>query len=217
MVRIEQILMSWCLGVLMVQRKEIALHGSEVYMDHKAVAIRGDSGAGKSSFTMEALLQGASYMADDIIRVTDDGNGEFFGYPSYPQRKLCADTIRTFGIPQEGLRPVIDDEREKYSIRNTEQYHGVPEYLDAMIVIEKGNAEKTSISEVSGADKLKLLIEYLFVIGAYQDCGMDPDTFRKCIAISKQIHMFRLLRPAEGMTTKEQVALVREVLSELKE
>lgn len=202
----NQIILGKCIPTAMIQRREIALHGSCVYYKNKAVVVSGESGAGKSSFTSEFLLHG-DFMSDDTVRVTVQEN-KCIAHAGYPQRKICEDTLRYIRVDQTQLVRMPDFDTEKYAIRNFEDYHYQPEDFGTLIVIRVADIDEVAVTEIFGSEKLKYVIQNLYQLNAYQESKMLPAVFSKCVKIANDIKVLLVERPAKGMTVKEQVGCV---------
>lgn len=210
---IRQIILSWCFGILFVQRRELAIHGSAVVFNKKLIIISGESGAGKSSFTTECLKRGAMYISDDIVRIQEDAEGRQKAFPAYPQRKLCPDTIDTYHIDKGDLVSMNDIDRRKYALRSTLQYYDKPIEPDVLVVIQKKNVQHAEINEVKGADKVKLIVDNLFKQDAYKSCGLEKSVFCGCMKLAQRIAVYQICRPEKKMTISEQVDLVEKRIS----
>lgn len=208
----SQIILSWCFSTLFIQRRELAIHGSAVIYNGKMMLISGESGSGKSTLTAEYLSHGARFMSDDIVRIVLDDQGRLVGCPAYPQRKLCPDAVKQYQIDQNDLIEMYDTVKEKYAVRNKEQYHDHPEIIDAMIVIEKKETEKVSAVEVQGGDKLKLIMQNLFNLDAYKQCNLNTVVFTQCLKLAQQIRIICVQRPVNGITVSEQISCIETVL-----
>lgn len=96
-------------GALIHQRGELPLHASTVIAPNGvAVAIAGESGAGKSTLATELALQGWPLLADDLTRITWNGD-HALAWPGLAKPKLMADACQRLGIPLAELRRVAKD------------------------------------------------------------------------------------------------------------
>ena len=94
-------LLGTCMGVILLQRKTLPLHGSVIAIDGKAYAIVGDSGAGKSTLASVFLNEGYQLLTDDVIAVQFDKNNKPMVIPSYPQQKLWQESLDHFGVDSD--------------------------------------------------------------------------------------------------------------------
>ena len=100
-------LLGTCMGVILLQRKILPLHGSVIAIDGKAYAIVGDSGAGKSTLASAFLNQGYQLLTDDVIAVQFDENNIPMVIPSYPQQKLWQESLDHFGVNSDQVPTII--------------------------------------------------------------------------------------------------------------
>ena len=79
MYNIKAYLLGTALGMILIQRNLIAIHGGTILVDNKAITIVGDSGVGKSTLTSALRIKGYPFMADDVSVLS--GNKINFSYP----------------------------------------------------------------------------------------------------------------------------------------
>lgn len=209
-VYIEQVLLCFCMTIILVQRGEILLHGSVLAKDGKALVISGESGAGKSTLTDYLLGRVPLFLSDDIaaVRIGE----QIMLQPSFPLRKLCADAIQQGDYNKEDLMRVPAEGREKYLLPCKEIYAEKQQPFYAMVVLHVGNTEEVSFQEITGAEKIKYLTENLFRGDVYQFIGMDQMRFLQCVKIANQVRIFSLTRPKEKMTVERQAEFVMKMM-----
>src|SRR5579884_261819 len=72
------------------------LHASGVALDGHAIAIVGDSGAGKSTIAAELVLRGSRLLADDVVAVRVEA-GRVIAYPGLGLMSLRRDAVQRIG------------------------------------------------------------------------------------------------------------------------
>ena len=110
--KVKLYILGTCMGILLIQREILPLHGSAISIDGKAYAIVGDSGAGKSTLASEFMTRGYDLLTDDIIPVIISSEGKPTVVPSYPQQKLWIESLRQFGMDSSQYRPLFDREEK---------------------------------------------------------------------------------------------------------
>lgn len=80
------------MGVALRLRGVVCVHASAVVIDGQAVALIGDSGAGKSTTAAAFAKYGHPVMTDDVLALTLDGS-EFIVSPAYPWVRLWPDSV----------------------------------------------------------------------------------------------------------------------------
>jgi len=75
------------LALILGLQGEHPLHASAVAVDGRAIAIAGASGSGKSTLAAKLCIAGASFVTDDLLRLTRDG-----GCIRPPANRLATDS-----------------------------------------------------------------------------------------------------------------------------
>lgn len=207
---INQIVIIFCMSIILLQRKNIALHGSGIVIKGKAIVISGNSGAGKSTLTTAYLKQDIGFLSDDIVATTII-DGKIYAQSGYPQRKLCTDTVEEFNMNHEDYDIIPDYEKEKFGIMQLHNYHPDSIELAALIVLKPEEVSTPVLSEICGSEKLKYVIENLFNKRLYRYFKFGPEEMQKCIAIASSIKIYALKRPINKMTVDEQVELISKI------
>ncbi len=207
---VNEIILCLLLPVAIFQKSEmLMLHGSGLVLNDKCFVVSGRSGAGKSTVTNALIDIGAKFMADDTVALTlaDD----IYANSAYPQQKLCLDQITD--EMKNSCEMVLlpeDDGVAKYGVRDRERFFEGHKKLDALVVLNPSDeVSEPVLEEMNGAEKLTMFLENLYKPEVYKILGMAPDIFKKCMTVASKIKMYKLSRPLNGMTTKEQVELIR--------
>lgn len=108
---VKAYLLGSALGLMLFQRNTLAIHGGTVVINNKTLTLVGDSGSGKSTLTTALRLNKHLFMADDVSVINDS----LMVNSSYPQQKLCKDTMLKLGYKLSEFKK-IDDDREKYKV-----------------------------------------------------------------------------------------------------
>ena len=205
-----------CLGFIMLQRDMVAIHGGVIEMDNKAVIFTGDRGAGKSTLTTALREKGYKFISDDVAGIKIDKVP--FVMPGFPYQKLCESAMNNFGYDKEDYTSFMSDKEVKYIVPAKDQFVYEEKELTSMVKLTVGDVDEVTIEELTGSEKLNNIIEniyrgeYLKYLG-----GMNPQYFKKCIDIAKNIRFFKITRPANKFTVDEQIELIERELLEIKE
>ena len=205
-----------CLGFIMLQREMVAIHGGVIEMDNKAVIFTGDRGAGKSTLTTALREKGYKFISDDVASIKIDKVP--FVMPGFPYQKLCESAMNNFGYDKEDYTSFMSDKEVKYIVPAKDQFVYEEKELTSMVKLTVGDVDEVTIEELTGSEKLNNIIEniyrgeYLKYLG-----GMNPQYFKKCIDIAKNIRFFKITRPANKFTVDEQIELIERELIEIKE
>lgn len=199
-------------SLILLQRNEAVIHGSAIVKDGDAFILSGDSGAGKSTITMELLKQDVGFLADDTVRVHLKDN-TVVAEPTYPQQKICRNMVEEYNLQLEKLR-YIDEERDKFAMMRTDRYvpHATP--LKAMIVLKKKEDAKGVTSErLQGKDYLDTVIDNLYLADTYKyNVGVPMQLMQQMICMAGQVPFYAIYRPAQGNTIDAVVAEIGKIL-----
>lgn len=94
------------MGVALRLRGLVCLHASAVVIDGQAVALIGDSGAGKSTTAAAFAKYGHAVMTDDVLALTLDGS-EFIVSPAYPWVRLWPESVAGLFSDAEALPRMV--------------------------------------------------------------------------------------------------------------
>lgn len=185
-------------SLILLQRNEPVLHGSAIEWQGQAFIICGESGAGKSTITMEILKRDVGFLADDTVRV-HMSDSVVMAEPTYPQQKLCRDLAIRSGFELERLR-YIDEQRDKFALMRREKYvpYSVP--LKKIVILRKFRDINGVISRVySGKEYLEALIDNLYLADTYKNnVGVPVQLMQQFITMASQVEICEVCRPAEG-------------------
>ena len=158
------------------------------------------------------IRRGAKFLADDTVALEVDD--DVYAYPAYPQQKLCLDQISE-ELKKECTMVLLpeDDGVAKYGVRDRNRFYDHKIKVDMFVVINPtDDVSEPVLQQIVGADAMGLVLNNIYQRGAFKKVGMSPELFQKCITVAKEVKVYKLSRPRNGMTTKEQVKLIMENL-----
>lgn len=209
-------LMCSCLGFIMLQREQVAIHGGVINIGGNAVIFTGDRGAGKSTLTTALRNKGYQFISDDVAATYFDKVP--YVYPGFPYQKLCDDAMETMGFEKDGLSIIVGEGKVKYIVPAFDSFYDKSTPLTSIVKLTVGDVDKVTIEEVKGHEKLMLIMknvyrqEFLGFMG-----GMSTVFIKKCIDIAKNIRCYKLIRPKEGFTVNEQINLIEDTFINIEE
>lgn len=206
--RVKSFVLGASLGVLLLQRETIALHGSGVIVNDEAWVITGESGAGKSTLTTRILKEGVKFLADDTVALETGEN--IYALPGYPQQKLCRNAVVELGYEINRLKR-IDEDREKYAVSLTERFYADKIKLGRICELTIYDGTEVQIEELQGHEKLQAFLNNMYCGITLKYSGMSPQFFTKCLQVVQTVPWYRIRRPRQGDTTKEQFRLLKEI------
>lgn len=200
-------LLGTCFGMLLSQRKTLAIHGGTVVIKDSGVIITGDTGAGKSTLTAAFRKEGYTFLADDVSALGEDSKKNAIIYSAFPQQKLCKDALEKLGHDSSSY-VLIDEGRKKYSIPSQNSFLRGHVPLKSIYEINVVENDEVSIKQLFGKDKLKAILKNIYRIETISYKGLDPVYFKKCIVLSKKINVFQINRPKDKFSVNDQMKLI---------
>jgi len=197
-------------GTLMMQRNEFPLHGSVVKKEDVCIAILGNSGAGKSSLAVGLSLDGWEILTDDVIRTNLFGHSVHVNC-SYPSSKLWDKSLDELGLNSSGLNAVVKKEN-KFYYKNDDIYSRSPELLNYTIELVPGDVDEVTIVTLNLKETLELLIRNSYRYFVLEYSGQISDHFKYMSRICSKVKGYRIIRPTDRFTVKDQIKLINEVI-----
>ena len=205
-------IMGSVMGMALLQRNMMAIHGGGIVIDGKGCIFTGEKGAGKSTITTALRKKGYKFVADDVCSINIGEVNTIhhgFGY-----QKLCEDAMEKLGYNLDEFEPFRGDLGvNKYIVPAFDEFTKEEVPLEAVFELAVGDVDEVKIEEVLGANKINKLIENVFRIEMLRYAGgIEPVYFKKCLDIAKNTKMYKIIRPKDVFSVEEQIALVRNVL-----
>ncbi|WP_121604204.1 aldolase [Virgibacillus sp. Bac332] len=190
------------MGILLMQRKTLPLHGSAIAVDGAAIAIVGSSGAGKSTLASEFLQRGYHLISDDLIPVTFQKSGIPYIKPAYPQQKLWLESLHHFGMEETKYRPLID-RASKFAIPVLNQF--VSEWLPLIGVYElvKSDKQDIQVKPIHNLERLQTLYKHTFRKSLLKKSGLLEWHFHTIAKMVNKLDIYQLQRPTSYFTAEQ--------------
>lgn len=198
-------------GMLLLQRNNVAIHGSALVIGGKSVIFTGLSGAGKSTLSVALRNRGYKFLTDDISSIGENSDGSFIVKPGFPQQKLCMDAMIKMNYNVEKFTKVNDD-RDKYALSVGSLFSKNPAPLAAIFELVVDNVDNVEITKVTSSEKLLRMMKNIYLIEVTRYSGMDNSFFKKCIEIANKTSYYRISRPKKGFSIDQQIELIIEKL-----
>lgn len=211
MEKVRVYLLGSTLGFMMIQRNMVAIHGGAVAVSGIGIILTGGMGAGKSTLNAAFRNEGHPFLSDDVSALEVDSTGKLLIQPAYPQVKLCEDTMVKMQYDLTSFN-VVNQERNKYAVPITKAYLDKPVLLGGIYEITVGDVRSVEIMEITGSEKLTKVINNLYRVEISRYVGFDREYFKKCLMLAKQIPIYKLIRPRDKFTVKEQMDLIKSTL-----
>lgn len=192
------------MGMLMIQRNELAIHGTGISFGEEGIIVCGDRGAGKSTLATAFRSKGFKLLADDVS-VLRKADKDYSITPAFPQQKLCRDTLKEFGLNEENYN-LINIDRIKYAVPLKEEFEDVPKVLSGIFILAVGEEDSSvSMEKVIGCEKINIIMNNIFRVQYAQNVGIKSSYFKSILEIVEKIPVYRLKRPINKFTVEEQI------------
>ncbi len=203
----RSVILGTCMGVILLQRKILPLHGSAFYIDGKAYAIIGDSGVGKSTLASVFLNLGFELLTDDVIAVTFSESNDPIIIPSYPQQKLWENSLIEFKMDFSKYTSLFKREK-KYAVPVKSKFLDFPAPLEGIFELKKEDGDKLKIDQLNGLERLSILYE-----NTYRNLVIPPLDllnwhFETSTRLLQSVVLNRISRPIERFTAFEIADLI---------
>ncbi|MED4694909.1 aldolase [Peribacillus frigoritolerans] len=202
-----------CMGIILLQKKVLPLHGSAIDINGKAYAFIGDSGAGKSTLAAAFLKEGFQLLSDDVIPVSLSIDNKPFITPSYPQQKLWQESLQAFGIETKDYQPLFERET-KFSVPVASSFSNKPLPLSSVFELVKTEHGEVTLQKINQLERFRTLFSHTYRNFLVPRLGLMEWHFMESVNILNSIHMYQLHRPNIGFTVNNLVSQILENINE---
>lgn len=205
------------LGMVLLQKNVVAIHGGGIVIDGKGCIFTGDKGAGKSTITTAFRKKGYKFISDDVCSI-DVGEvntiNHGFGY-----QKICEDAMEKLGYNVDDYVPFRGDLNvNKYIVPAFDEFTKEDVPLEAVFELKVGDVDDVKIEEITGADKINNIIKNIFRIEMlYYSDGISPIYFKKCIKIAKNTKFYKISRPRNVFSVDRQIEIIEDLILKYEE
>jgi hypothetical protein len=190
---------SWAVQIATMQRGLLNLHASVVDVGGHAIAVGGQSGAGKSTTAMALHRRGHRLIVDDST-VIEFRNGEPWVLPFHRSVHLTADAVSlvTAAAPTDTeLTDLPLDRLSKKSVWTPPFDHDLPVRLAGIVILERRqDLTQLTVTEVRGAARVPLVAQQA---GRPQSSGRIlgvARTMTEIAALCDKVSVLHICRPA---------------------
>ena len=181
------------LPALLRQRGLLVLHANSTVIGVGAVAIAGDSGAGKSTTLAGLLGRGASMLSDDVTALRTDCDGVVEALPGIAELHLTEASSHGLGVDVSGFvkQPW---RRQKTAVPTADRMADGPAALTAIYLLRIGGVSKVQTVELTGQAKFAALSECVYgPVLSHEGPAMLP----MLSAVLDQATVTLVVRPAD--------------------
>lgn len=189
------LLLTTVIVALLRQRGNLVLHANVVLTPRGAVAVAGESGAGKSTAVGALMARDCRMVTDDIAVLRLGSNGQVMVLPGVSKLNLCEDAAIKLGHRVDFLqRNPLRSDKVSVLVKPTDMVTA-PVPLKELFILRRYSGKGVNITPLTGSEK--------FI--AQQDCIYGPlfpeehsGVFSFIRALAEQVESTRLERPAKG-------------------
>ena len=192
------------MAMVLMQRGYVVLHANAAVTPTGAVAISGESGAGKTTALSALLARGCTMLTDDITALRKRVDGVVEVIPGMPHLHMCADAADNLGHDLTGL-PVYPWRRMKSVVPTGIHMAEAAAPLRAIYILNVHDGDELKVQRMQGTEKFAKIVQCLY--GPLL-VGQQPMHFPLLSAIAQQADVFILHRPASRWAVDELVDLV---------
>jgi hypothetical protein len=185
---------------LLRQRGQLVLHANVVMTPRGAVAISGESGAGKSTTQATLITRGCQMVTDDVSVLQLNIDGQVTVLPGFPKMNLCEDAAIKLGHDVAGL--------QRNPLRSVKVFVPVahsdmvtePVPLKELYLLSCHSGKSINTLRLTGAEKFIGLQESIYGPLFPEE---HPGVFSLMRALMEQVEITRLERPAKGCSVNK--------------
>jgi hypothetical protein len=203
-----------CMGVLLMQKRILPLHGSALVLDNKAYALVGRSGAGKSTLASYLMEQGHFMISDDVIPVMVQ-NGVPLAIPGYPQQKLWQQSLDYMGMNSSAYRPLFERET-KFAVPVHDRFYSEPLPLAGVFELAVTEDGPVTVQPINGMERFHTLWGHTYQKAMVDRTGIREWHFSTLASFVNRLPMYRLTRPQEGFSAPVQTSYIFETIQAAK-
>jgi len=191
--------LSRLLGVALIQRGQLVLHGSVVAQDGRALGLLGASGAGKSTLAAALAARGWTVLADEHVVLDPTAAGEPRVLGASGCLKLVDASARAAGL-LDGLSQATGSVLSQ-ATGSVERYyrHAAPAApwatalpLAGLCVLSRGTHE--SSTRLSPRDAALACIAHSYGAPLLDALGLQEDHFQRCATLVTRLEVHELTR-----------------------
>lgn len=187
------------MGFVLRLRGTVCLHASAVAVDHRAVALVGLPGAGKSTTAAAFALCGFPVLSDDVVALANKET-QVAVQPGYPRVNLWSDSVRQLFGSEDALPRITPTWDKRYLPLGESGHHfaSSPLPLGAIYILDCLDSALTApvIEELSEKEALLALIANTYV-NYLLDRNMRRTEFEVLSRVVSTIPVRRVRAPDE--------------------
>lgn len=192
------------MGALLHLRGRLALHSSAVVTPDGQVAMFcGQSTAGKSTLAVALARRGHPMLADDLVAVKMDEQGQPWCLPGLSRAKLWGRALAHLGMSDRADESVrTAPGMDKYAVSQATVAEARP--LARCYELQVRQQGELAFMPVTGMEKINALVAHSFRLNFLRAMGRQPAHLRQIAALAPRLTLTRIQRP-EGVMTLDAI------------
>lgn len=211
--KIKLYLLGTCFGIILIQRKTIAIHGAAIDMDGKGIIISGQKGAGKSTLSSKLMMKGAQLVADDVSVIT--GKEKYNIEYAYDGQKICHDTMKILGYNYSDFEAIDINGEIKYKVKSSRIRTEKPVNLNMIFIFKIDSVDKVMINRLKGIEKFENVFNNIYRLHLILNLGVNNESIKKTMDIVKSTTVYEIIRPKHKFTIDEIVEIIEDKIKEI--
>ncbi|WP_019643483.1 phosphoenolpyruvate carboxykinase (ATP) [Novispirillum itersonii] len=199
-----------CLGLICHQRGVLPLHACAIGSGEKALAIVGNSRAGKSTTATALVQRGHRLLGDDVL-VTDPDSG--LAYPCFPAVKLWDSSRAALSVSGEDLQPVFR-KAGKWHVPMRHAFDPTPRPLTAIVHLRPdAKARRPALTRCAPAHAAAILTAMTYRSYLADALHGRQHVLSTATRLAGRIPVWQLTRTTEYTDLPEMLALLEALIS----
>ncbi|MEM1095883.1 MAG: hypothetical protein AAGJ10_14895 [Bacteroidota bacterium] len=189
------------LGLLLMMRGRLVLHGSGVATTDGQALIVGKSGAGKSTLTLALHAAGYPLVCDDVAVINIEKRP--YAERGVPYVKAWGDALHTLNIPAQPLEQLSAQVQKRLVPFTPATLAGG---LRRIYVLEP--AERVTLEPMPFAGAFEHLVRHTFMPRGLELVGQQQRHFADLASLLRHVEVYRITRTSDFTSLAECVALI---------
>lgn len=187
-------LLGSALGILLIQRGLLPLHGCGIVHNNAAVLFLGDSGIGKSTLAEAFRRKGYKLITDDVSALCFADKSSVNVYPAYPKINLMEETARNFDIETEGLSEA-HNKKKKFAVPVGASFCPDPKPLARIYILQRALGCAIHLEQPTKIAAIPFLAHNTYRRQIIKKMGHQQRHIEQCASLASNYPVKLLTRP----------------------
>ena len=184
--------LSEALGMILHQRGLLLIHASAILIGNRTIIFAGMPGAGKSTTAAAFAQAGHPVLADDMVAIDNNPQGDVVVLPAFPQVKIWPTSMRGLGFDPSKLQRLFPGSRKRV-MRQVNNFPTQSFPLCHIFFLEEGN--DFVLNRMSDTASLLNITRFFSCPRDLLQGKLLAHHFKQCTHLLKQVGIWNLQRP----------------------